>query len=55
MGTPDTREGTCAWCERHNQTLFFIVWIFEERICMDWVCERCRRANWKATVNENED
>lgn len=52
---PDTRIGTCAWCERHNQTLFFIVWAFDGRIFTDWVCIRCRRIHQKRTVDENED
>ena len=55
MGTPDTREGNCAWCGKHGVKLFLLIWCFEGRLFTDWVCERCRRANWKATVNENED
>ena len=51
----DAREGTCAWCGRHNQTLYFFIWCFDGRLFMDWICGRCRRVHWKATVNENED
>ena len=53
--TPDTRDGTCQWCGKHNQTLHFIVWISENRIVTDWVCDRCRSLFRTATVNENED
>lgn len=52
---PDTRIGTCPWCGREGQALYFIVWYFNERIFTDWVCIRCRRVFQKATVNENED
>ena len=55
MKQPDTREGTCAWCGKHGETLYFIVWCFDGRIFAEWVCTRCRRIAWKATVNENED
>lgn len=55
MGTPDTREGTCEWCGKHNQTLYFIIWCFDGRIFTDWVCVMCRRVNNTLTVNENED
>lgn len=51
----DTREGTCSWCGRHNQTLYFVVWAFDGGIYTDWVCGRCRRIHRKKTVNENED
>lgn len=51
----DTRTGTCAWCGKHNETLFFFIWCFDGHLFTDWVCEKCRRAHWKATVNENED
>ena len=55
MAAPDTRKGTCAWCERHGVTLYFIVWCFDGRLFTDWACERCRRIAWTATANENED
>lgn len=50
-----TRTGTCSWCEKHNVTLYFIVWCFQGDLYTDWVCDRCRRANMRITVNENED
>ena len=51
----DTRRGTCPWCERKDQRLYFIVWYFNEQVFTDWVCAWCIRANRTATVNENED
>ena len=50
-----TRTGTCSWCGKHNQTLFFIVWIFDGQLFTDWVCSRCRRICRRRTVNEDED
>ena len=35
------RFGKCPWCERHNQTLFFCTGIFDNRIWVDYICERC--------------
>ena len=55
MKERDTRIGTCAWCERNEQALHFIVWCFDGRIFTDWVCRRCRLINMTMTVNENED
>ena len=55
MRKPDTREGTCAWCGKHDQTLYFIVWTCDGRIFTDWVCIWCRRIGSTITVNENED
>lgn len=55
MLKPDTRTGTCIWCEREDQTLYFIVWCFNGQIFTDWVCSRCRRIHMTMTVNENED
>lgn len=52
---PDNREGSCPWCGREDQALYFIVWIFDEQVFTDWVCLRCRRIFSTATVNESED
>ena len=51
----DTRTGTCEWCGREGQALYFIAWIFENRFFTEWVCVRCRKIAGTATVNENED
>ena len=48
------KRGRCAWCGRHNQRLVFVVWVLDERLFTDWVCDHCRRA-MSATVNESED
>ena len=41
---PETKIGTCAWCERHQQTLFFTVGFdCEIGFWTDWICARCRQ------------
>ena len=35
------KVGTCAWCERHNQQLFFMTYVFDGRFLSDWVCGYC--------------
>lgn len=44
---PETEQGTCPWCERHDQTLFFAIGCRNGRLWYDWVCARCL-----STVNE---
>lgn len=41
---PETKTGTCPWCERHQQTLFFTVG-YDEQIGLwtEWLCARCRQ------------
>ena len=50
----EDRRGTCAWCECESVRLSFLIWIFNEELYTDWVCERCRRA-MGPTADENED
>ena len=41
---PETKQGTCPWCERHDQTLFFATGCSNGRVWYDWVCARCLNA-----------
>lgn len=38
---PLTRFGTCPWCERHKQTLFFTVGTDDGELWFEYVCARC--------------
>lgn len=52
---PETKTGTCPWCERHQQTLYFTIGICDGHLWTDWICARCRQICRTLTVNENED
>lgn len=42
---PTTKEGTCPWCERHLQTLYLTMGMFENgQIWTQWVCAKCRNS-----------
>lgn len=38
---PETKQGTCPWCEKHNQTLYFTTGVKDGRLWYDWICARC--------------
>lgn len=38
---PETKQGTCPWCERHDQTLFFTVGQHDGSLWYDWICGEC--------------
>lgn len=41
---PDTKYGTCPWCERENQRLQFVIAHYHDqmdRIWADWICADC--------------
>lgn len=49
---PETKEGTCPWCERHRQTLYFTVGQYDGKLWCDWICARCRDVCRKGFADE---
>ena len=38
---PETKQGTCPCCERHDLTLFFTVGQHDGGLWYDWICGEC--------------
>lgn len=38
---PETKHGTCPWCEKHDQTLYFTTGTVDGRLWYDWICAKC--------------
>lgn len=38
---PETKQGTCPWCERHDRTLFFTVGQHDGGLWFGWICGEC--------------
>lgn len=52
------KQGTCKWCERHNQTLYLTIGIDYSEMWTEWLCAKCRSiANpfhkWLNEMDEN--
>lgn len=50
---PETKTGTCPWCERQNQTLYFTSGFYAEGsryvYWIEYVCAHCRWAYQRRT------
>lgn len=61
MSLPEPQEpkqGTCKWCERHDQTLYLTIGIDDGELWKEWLCAKCRSiANpfhkWLNEMDEN--
>ena len=47
---PVTKHGTCPWCGKHDQTLYFTCGFFECRLWTEYICADCmkvKRQGWR--------
>lgn len=46
----ETKFGTCPWCGKHNQVLYFAIGQYDNRIWCGWICNNClevkRKEQW---------